>query len=173
MRWKRQAVGCFVGEEIIVVSEVLEVPESTDFGRNRTGEIVMGHIQLLQTYHLRNGFRQSSSQSIEAHVEHCQICKLSNIGIEATCELVIDQEDFMEGCTQIPKAKRDTTTEWIVGNNDNRSRGVTEVRRHDLGKSIIINKDSIQSFFKQFCGKLTFEFIETDIKVVEIREGKK
>lgn len=170
-RRQRQTVGRLAGEEIVVVGEILQFGQRTNFRRNLTGEKIVGNVQLLQAYHLGDSFRQGAGELIKANVQHRQVKQLSDIRVKAAGKIIIDEENLIQGRAHVADAGGDTAGKLIIGKDDNRGRQMTEIRRDALSEPIVIDKQSIKILLKKLRWKGAFEVIESDVEVVKAGEG--
>lgn len=75
---------------------------------------------------------------VKAHIENGHFLEHSNLGRQATGEIIIHENDLIECFTHIPNTCWNATTKIIVGKNKNRNGRVSKIRWDPKLESIIV-----------------------------------
>lgn len=75
----------------------------------------MSHVQLLQADHLSNCLRQRSRELIEANIQHSQVSEKADVGIDATCEPIVEEDNLIERRAKVTDAGGKAASEMVIG----------------------------------------------------------
>lgn len=75
---------------------------------------------------------------VKAHIKNSDFFEQTNLGRQATCEIIIHKDDLIKSITHIANASRNATTKVVIGKNKNRNRRVAKIRRDTKLESIVI-----------------------------------
>ncbi|KAK3017364.1 hypothetical protein RJ639_005551 [Escallonia herrerae] len=89
---------------------------------------------------------------------------------QAAREVVIHENDFVEGVAHLANAARDATTEVIVGEDQHRYRRVAEVHRDPRAEPVVVEEDGIKVLVEQLGRNRPLELVEPEIKELEGRQ---
>lgn len=104
----------------------------------------MCNIELLQALHLTNGGRQRSLKMIKTDIKDGKVFKFSDLGRQTAGEVIIHENNFIEGITHVTNAGRNAASQIIISKYQDRNRGVSEIIRYSKSESVVIQEDSIK-----------------------------
>ncbi|KAK2972702.1 hypothetical protein RJ640_025553 [Escallonia rubra] len=140
---------------------------------------LLWHLNLLQstgraaseTCHSSDRGWQRPLEAVEADVKHCELLEESDlVSGQAAGEVVIHENDLVEGVAHLANAARDATTEVIVGEDQHRHRRVAEVLRDPRAEPVVVEEDGIKVLVEQLGRNWPLELVEPEIKELEGRQ---
>ncbi|CAN0879001.1 hypothetical protein LINGRAHAP2_LOCUS12787, partial [Linum grandiflorum] len=102
-----------------------------------------------------------------AHVEHCDVLKVSDLWREATSKAVSGEDDLLD-VRHHPNAVRDATTEVIKSQRDNADRGVPERLRDRRREPVVVQEQSVESFSKDLWRQASFKVVEPKVNEFDL-----
>lgn len=167
-----QARWSLTGEEIVPVSEVLQLSKPTDGVGDGAGEHIVGDVELFQALHLPDLAGQRAQQLVVADVEHRHVLEQSDGGRQARLQSAIDENDLIEGGGHLAQARRKATPEVVVGEHDDRHRGVADVVRELVHQAIVVDEDGVELLLEKLPGDGPLELVESEVEVLEGRQAE-
>ncbi|KAF3789720.1 hypothetical protein EJ110_NYTH13206 [Nymphaea thermarum] len=150
--------------------KVLQCRQRADVCWNKAGKCIARNVELFDSGQAGKRGRQAG-QGVGAHVEHSHILQQAYLLRQASGEATVQQYDLIQPC-HLPNASGNATTQLVVCNNHNGSRGISEIFRDVETESIVVKEDRIQILLKKLRRNGTLEIIESDIHILEIRNGQ-
>lgn len=126
----------------------------------------MRDIELLDTLQPPKRLRQLSQKLIEADIEDCNILQPADRVWEARSQPVVEENDLIEP-RHVADARREAAVEVIVGEDDDRDRGIAEIVRDLESQPVVVDEDGVEVLVEEIRGDGAFELIESDVEVLE------
>lgn len=106
-------------------------------------------------------------ERVEAHVHDFDVSEEAEPLGNATCELVVEEQNLPEPGAHVAKAGGDGAGEVVVGQRDHGSRGGPEVHGDLPSEPVVVEENRIQFLDKQPVRDLAGEAVEPEVKVEE------
>ena len=117
-RRQRQTLRWFTSKEVITVSKIHQIRQSTNTLRNLTGKIIMSHIQHFQTHSISILLWQRPQKLVETDIKHSQILQQPYFFRQTRLKTVIHRNNLIQSC-HITNPSWQTTVETVVSQYNN------------------------------------------------------
>lgn len=144
--------------------------QSTHAAQYDPSEDIVGDIELLQRLHCSNARGEWSLETVEAHVEDGDLLQQFHLWRKASGEVVIQQDDLVQGLAHLPNATGNASPKVVVRQNQHGHWRLAQVLWDAESEPVVIEEDGVQIFVKELGRHTTLELIESEIQVLEGRQ---
>lgn len=166
------ALGWLRREVVIRVGEVLEPGELADTGGDGAGEGVVGDVELLEAGHGGEGAREGALEVVEADVEDGEVAEEANLGRDATGQVVVEEDDLVEGGGHPADAGGDAAAQVVVGHYHHGGRRGAQIGGDAVAEAVGVEEDGVEGTVEERRGNGALELVEAEVQVAEGGQGE-
>ena len=163
----RHAHGGLRVEEVEGEAEVDERRELADLVVHDAGEDVPRHVELLELGDVGELLRDGPDEHVAADVDDGGVHQQAHLQRQAAVELVVEEDDLVQRLHHPADALGDAPDEGVVGEDDDRRRGVAEVLRDVSDEPVGVDEDGVQVLVEERRRQVALEVVEPEVEVLE------
>ncbi|CAL9066762.1 unnamed protein product [Musa banksii] len=165
-----QALRRLPAEVVVGVGEVLQPGQVADAAWDLPRQLVVRHVQLLQLPHPPDALRQRPHQVVVAHVEHPQLVQPPDLRRYACSEAGVQDHQLPQGLVHVGYALGEAPGDLVVGQHQDRHRGVADVVWYGEGELVVVDEQSIQLEVEDAGRDVAAEPVVADVEELERRQ---
>lgn len=150
-------------KEIIRKSKILQIRQLTHTLRNRSGQSVVGHVQLLHLLQPSDRIGNGPHKPVEAQIQHRQLLQQPDLTRYTRSEPVIHEDDLVQRLRHVTEPGRHAAAEPVVRKHDHRNRRIPNIFGQIRHEPVVIDKDRVQILVEERSRDLPLELVETEI----------
>lgn len=104
----------------------------------------MGDVELLEAGHGGDGAREGALEVVEADVEDGELAEEADLGGDAAGEVVIEENDLVEGGGHPADAGGDAAAQVVVGHHHHGGRGGAQIGGDAVAEAVGVEEDGVE-----------------------------
>lgn len=120
----------------------------------------MGDIKLLKARHGSDGAWEGPLEAVEADVEDGEVAEEADLGRDAAGEIVVEQDDLIEGGGHPAHPGGDAAAQVVVGQHHHGGRGGAQVGGDAVAEAVGVEEDGVERTIEERRGDGALELVE-------------